>query len=279
MKTGAIIQARMSSMRLPGKITKELPYGSGITALGQVIGRLKKCSLLDEVIVATTTDRSDAGVPGLAKKAGAKAFRGSLEDVLARYYQAAKKFRLDVIVRITGDCPCVDPALVDALLRRHLAAKADYTANVVKLTYPDGLDIEVFNFAALEAAYGQAREAADREHVTSWLRNHPKLFKIVSCEAPVGFRWPELRVTLDTAEDYTLLCAVYDYLYTPRKAFTFREVTRLLEKKPWLQLINKRSLAKQVFKDRREELRRAIKVLELQELGGAAAVLKKDLKK
>lgn len=279
MKIGAIIQARMSSKRLPGKITKELPYGSGITALGQVIGRLKKCRTLDEIIVATTTDKTDAGVPALAKKAGAKDFRGSLDDVLARYYLAAKKFRLDVIVRITGDCPCVDPVLVDTLVRRHLVAKADYTANVVKLTYPDGLDIEVFNFAALETAYERAREVADREHVTSWLRHHPELFKIVSCEAPGGFRWPEMRVTLDTTEDYTLLCAVYDYLYTPHKAFSFREVTRLLEKKPWLQLINKRSLSKQVFKDRQEELKRAITVLELQELDEAVTVLKKHFKK
>lgn len=279
MKIGAIIQARMSSTRLPGKITKELPYGSGITALEQVVGRLKKCRALDEIVVATTTDRTDAGVPALAKKAGAKAFRGSLEDVLARYYLAAGKFGLDIVVRVTGDCPCVDPALVDALVRRHLATKADYTANVVKLTYPDGFDIEVFSFAALETAYEREREVPDREHVTSYLRNHPELFKIVSCEAPAGYRWPELRVTLDTAEDYTLLCAVYDYLYSPRKAFTFREVTRLLEKKPWLQLINQRSLAKQVFKDRQAELKRAITVLELQELGGAAAVLKKRLKK
>ena len=279
MKIGAIIQARMSSTRLPGKITKELPYGSGITALGQVIGRLKKCRSLDEIIVATTTDKTDAGVPSLAKRAGAKAFRGSLEDVLARYYMAAKKFNLDIIVRITGDCPCVDPEMVDALVRRHLATKSDYTANVVKLTYPDGFDIEVFNFAALGAAYEQAREVSDREHVTSYLRNRPKLFKIVSCEAPAGFRRLGMRVTLDTAEDYTLLCAVYDYLYSPRKAFTFREVTHLLEKKPWLQLINKSSLAKQVFKDRKEELKRAITLLELWELGGAAAVLKKQLKK
>lgn len=279
MKTGAIIQARMSSTRLPGKVAKELPYGSGITVLEQVAGRLKRCRTVDEVIVAATTDREDAGLGRLARKAGAKFFRGPGEDVLARYYYAAEKFGLDTVVRITSDCPCADPALVDGLVRTHLNRKADYTANVVKLTYPDGYDAEVFSFAALKAAHEKARETAAREHVTSYLRERPGTFRVVSVEAPAWGRRPELRVTLDTPDDYLLLCAVYDNLYSAARPFSFREVLDLFRRKPWLEEINRRSLAKKKFSGRREEFKQAAALLELQELHKAAAAMKKLLRK
>lgn len=269
----------MTSTRLPGKVAKELPYGSGITVLEQVARRLGRCRAVDQVIVAATTDKADAPLGRLAAKAGAQFFRGSKEDVLERYYKAALKFKLDTVVRITSDCPCVDPALVDDLVAVHRQAGADYTANVVRLTFPDGFDAEVFSFAALKAAHEQARDKADREHVTSYLRSHAELFKVVSAEAPAGSRRPDLRVTLDTAEDYLLLCAVYDNLYAPGRPFGLGEVLRLFAAKPWLEEINRRSLAKKKFASRREEFRRAVELLELQELGQAAAALKKLIKK
>lgn len=278
MKTGAIIQARMTSTRLPGKVAMELPYGGGVTVLEQVARRLKKCRLVDEVIVAATTDPADAPLARLARKAGAKFFRGSKEDVLARYCLAARRHGLDTVVRITSDCPCVDPALVDSLLRTHLAKRADYTANVVKLTFPDGYDAEVFSRAALERAYAEAAEKADREHVTSYLRGSGR-FRVVSVEAPAWGRRPELRVTLDTPDDYLLLCAVYDELYSPSRPFAFREVLSLFRRKPWLERINRRSLAKKKFDDPRAELKQAVALLELQELDRAAALLRKALKK
>lgn len=273
MRIGAIVQARMSSTRLPGKVGLQLPYGSGVTVLEQVIRRLKKCRSLGGVTVATTTDKADAPLVRLARKAGAGIFRGSREDVLSRYYGAAIKYRFDVIVRVTSDCPCADPVLVDALVKKHIKAGADYTANVVKLTYPDGYDIEVFNSDALLKAHSLARARADREHVTSFMRANPGLFKIVSSEAPAAYRRPDLRVTLDTPEDYALLSAVYDFLYQRNKAFGIGEVFRLFRRKPWLEAINKRSLAKKVLKDERAELREAVAVLKLQELHRAAAVL------
>jgi spore coat polysaccharide biosynthesis protein SpsF len=273
MKTGAIIQARMTSTRLPGKVGLQLPYGGGVPVLEQVVRRLKKCRSLDGVVVATTTDRADGPLASLARKAGAGFFRGSREDVLDRYLGAARKYRFDVVVRITSDCPCVDPCLVDALVKAHLRSGADYTANVVKLTYPDGYDIEVFSLAALERAGELAGAGPDREHVTSFMRGHPELFKIKSLEAPAAYRRPDLRVTLDTPEDYALLCAVYDALYAGDKFFGIAAVFRLFKKKPWLEAINRRSLAKKVMKDERGELREAVEVLKLQELHRAAAVL------
>ncbi|OHE78485.1 MAG: hypothetical protein A2107_15665 [Verrucomicrobia bacterium GWF2_62_7] len=279
MKIGAIVQARMSSTRLPGKVGLSLPHGGVKTVLEQVVHRLKRCRTLDGVAVATTTDKADLAVERLAGKAGAGIFRGSKEDVLSRYYGAAAKYGYDAVVRITSDCPCVDPGLVDDLVKRHIKSRADYTANVVTLTYPDGYDIEVFSFAALQNAHKLAKARPDREHVTAFIRANPRLFRVVSVEAPSRYRRPDLRLTLDTPEDYALLCAVYDDLYPRNKTFGIDDVFRLFRRKPWLETINRRSLAKKVLKDERAELREAVAVLKLQELHKAAAVVSARLGK
>lgn len=260
---------------MPGKVAKELPYGSAITVLEQVVRRLRKCRFVDEVIVATTTDRADDALVRLTRRAGAKLFRGSREDVLARYFGAAMKYRLDTVVRITSDCPCVDPSMVDSLVTTHLRGGSDYTSNVLKLTYPDGYDCEVFSLPALERAESLAAPGPDREHVTSFLRSHPQLFKLKSVEAPRSYRRPDLRVTLDTPEDYALLCAIYDYLYPRNRYFSISDVFGLLQKKPWLQTVNSRCMAKKVVADEKSEYREAATVLELQELRRAAAVMKR----
>lgn len=275
MRIGAIIQARMSSTRLPGKIALELPYGGGITVLEQIIRRLQRCRFVDVVVVATTLDRADAAVVRIAEKAGAMTSRGSREDVLSRYWCAAKKHALDTIVRVTSDCPCMDPLLIDKLIVRHIRTGADYTANIIKLTYPDGFDAEVFSFEALTTAYQQAKEKSEREHVTLYMRGHQELFKLASVEAPAPLRRPELRVTLDTMEDYALLCAIYDQLYTRKHFFGFKDVLRLFRRNPWLENINRRSVSKHIFDSESEELRQALKLLKLQELGRAARILER----
>ncbi|HBE89258.1 MAG TPA: acylneuraminate cytidylyltransferase [Elusimicrobia bacterium] len=279
MKTGVIIQARMASTRLPAKVAKELPYASGITVIEQVVRRLRKCRVLDCVVVATTTDKSDDTLVKLVRKAGAKLFRGSKNDVLSRYYYAAKKFRMDTVVRITSDCPCVDPSLVDSMVGVHLARHADYTANVVKTTFPDGYDVEVLGFKSLRTAFEKSVNPQDREHVTSYIRNRPGEFRVASVRAPAWGRRPELRVTLDTPDDYLLLCAIYDQLYSHSRPFTFREVISLFRRKPWLEQINRRSLPKKRSRTINEELRQAVSLLELQELDRAAEVFRKILKK
>ena len=145
MKIGAIVQARTSSTRLPEKVLLELPYGSGITVLQQVIRRLKASEKINQIIIATTTDDADDKIISIAKKENVQFFRGSKENVLERYYLAAKENDLDVIVRITSDCPCIDTPIVDSIINEHVNSKSDYTSNTLIRTYPDGLDAK-FHF-------------------------------------------------------------------------------------------------------------------------------------
>ncbi|MFC1667054.1 cytidylyltransferase domain-containing protein [Candidatus Omnitrophota bacterium] len=244
MKIGAVIQARMSSTRLPGKVLKELPYGSGITVLEQIIDRLKKSKRLDDIVVATSTKKDDDEIVRIAKRKKVKYLKGSLDNVLSRYYLASKKYHLDLIVRITGDCPCVDPALIDSFIKIHIKKRADYTSNTVKRSYPRGLDVEVFNFSALEKAHRNAGRDYEREHVTPYFYKNPRLFKIVNVKSPRAVYGPDIRITLDTEEDYTLLSLVYGYLYRKNRVFTTKEIASLFKKKPLLKLVNKEVIQK-----------------------------------
>ena len=176
---GAIIQARTSSTRLPGKVLLELPYGSGITVLQQVIRRLKQSKKIDTIVVATTEDRADDAIVDIASREGVLSFRGSKDNVLERYYQAAKAFGLETIVRITSDCPCIDASVVDTTIDQYFTANADYSSISAARTFPHGLDHEVFSFAALETTYKNATEDYEKEHVTPYIyRSNPGAFKI-----------------------------------------------------------------------------------------------------
>lgn len=238
---GAIIQARTSSLRLPSKVLKDIPFGSGITALEQVIRRTKRAQNIDQVIVATTIDEKDMSIVQIAQKEKVLWSRGSIENVLERYFLAAQKNSLDHIVRITSDCPCIDPEIIDLVIERHLQEKADYTSNALIRSYPDGFDVEVLTFEALTSAYQNAKEKFDQEHVTAFIQNAPHRFKLVHVEAPQELFAPQRRVTLDTQEDYTLLCAVFDYLYEQNPNFSVLDVMKLFERKPWLDLINQKA--------------------------------------
>lgn len=278
MKTGAIVQARTSSTRLPGKVLMNLPYGSGITILQHVIRRLKRAKNLDDIVVATTTDKSDEKIIRLAKKENVKWFRGSEEDVLARYYFAAKENHLNIVVRVTSDCPCIDPEVVDLVLEKHLTAKADFTSNVIIRTFPRGLDTEVFNFDALEKAHVGAKKPSEREHVTPYIYNNPQIFNLSEVQAEEAFCGPDIRITLDTEEDYTLLCAVFDYLYPENEFFGTDAIIKLFRDKPWLKTINKNVAHKKIFDSLQLELEEAIKMLDLQELNKAKKLLMSHLK-
>lgn len=273
MNTGVIIQARLSSTRLPGKVLKELPYGSGITVLQQVLRRLKKSERVQEIIVATTTGDEDGAIVEVAEREGVKWFRGSKDNVLSRYYLAAKKNNLDLIVRVTSDCPCIDPAILDMLIDRHIESGADYSSNFKMRKFPHGLDAEAFNFSAFEKAYREASEHFEREHVTPYMHRNPGLFKIASLEATEDLTAPEIRITLDTEEDYALLCAVFDYLYPENQFFGAKEVIGLFKEKPWLHIINKKIVQKKIFDTLEEELRETVRICELQDLKKAKEFL------
>lgn len=279
MKIVAIVQARTSSTRLANKILKKLPYSSDITCLSQVIKRLKKSKKLMDIIIATTKEKEDNEIINIVKKEDVKFFRGSKENVLSRYYFAAKGNDIDIIIRVTSDCPCIDAEIIDLTIDDHINKMADYTANSLIRTYPHGLDVEVFNFNTLEKAHKNSTKDYEKEHVTPYINRNPQIFKINEIKAPQELYAPDIRVTLDTEEDYALLCVVFEYLYNKNKYFNAYDIINLFKEKPWLKLINKKILQKKIFNTLKEELEEAVKILDLQELKRARDFLKGNLLK
>ncbi len=274
MTRGIIIQARTTSTRLPNKILMELPYGSGTTVLQQVIRRLRKSREADVIIIATTTDREDDAVVNISVQENVPYFRGSRENVLERFYLTAQKNGLDVIVRITSDCPCIDPGIVDSAIKQHCASHADYTSNTLKRTFPRGLDVEVMTLSALRKAHEEASEDFEREHVTPYIyRTNPGAFKISDMVASLQTHAPDIRVTLDTEEDYALLCAVYGFLYPHDNFFGAEKIVGLFNDRPWFKLINKKISQKNKFNTLKEELTEAVSILEKQDLPRARDII------
>jgi len=235
-KVLAIIQARMGSTRLPGKML--LPIVDNKGALELMLERVCRSVQLQEIVVATTTSPSDDKLVDLCKHLDYKYFRGDENDVLERYYQAALAFGpAEVIVRLTGDCPLHDPDVIDLVVGEYLKGNCDYVSNTQKYTFPDGLDVEVFSFSVLERVRREASLKSEREHVTSYIWKHPDIFKTINVEYKkdlFGKRW-----TLDEKEDYEFIKHIYKNLYKKKPAFGMEEVLELLAKHPELEEINK----------------------------------------
>jgi spore coat polysaccharide biosynthesis protein SpsF len=240
MRTVAIIQARMASSRLPGKILKTL---GNMSVLSNVATRIGRSQLIDEVVVATTVDTSDDVVVQQCLADRLKVTRGSSADVLDRFYQTALQVRAEAIVRITADCPMIDASVSDRTIRAFMDERPDYASNTLVRTYPRGLDTEVFPFQALERAWREASEPYERTHVTPFFYQHPELFSLVSV---TGARdYSRYRWTLDTAEDFAFLQEVY-LRFEDRNDFSWHEVIDLLEREPGLMLINADSRQKEL---------------------------------
>lgn len=235
MTVNAILQARMSSTRLPGKVLKPI---LGKPMLVHQIDRIKRSTLIDEIIVATSDHSSDDEIESLCKSLEIKCIRGSLHDVLARYYQASLAYPSEHIVRVTGDCPIIDPDIIDKVIALHTSSNADYTSNCTHPTFPDGLDTEVFTFSALEAAYLNASSSEEREHVTPYL--YAEKSKNTCKELCHSSNLSHLRWTVDQPEDFILIELIYNALYPDNPNFTFTEVLALIEEKPELTQINKK---------------------------------------
>lgn len=240
MNIVAIIQARMGSSRLPGKVLKDL---GGETVLARVVRRLQRSRQIARIIVATTTAPGDEVIVAECDRLEVLCFRGSEHDVLDRYYQAARANAADAVVRITSDCPLIDPELVDETVEVFGDKHADYASNVFPRTYPRGLDTEVFSFDALDRAWREAREAHQREHVTPYLYEHPQIFKLASLSGAADYS--RYRWTLDTREDLELLRAIYSR-FDGRDDFSWKEVLRLMEREPELAELNSQVLQKSV---------------------------------
>lgn len=232
----AIIQARMASSRLPGKVLAEI---AGEPMLLHVVSRARRAQSLQEVVVATTTDRSDDPVAALCAARSVRFTRGHPTDVLDRYYQAAREFGAEVIVRLTGDCPLIDPGLVDETVYAFLRADppVDFAANRIPgdRTYPIGLDTEVCSFAALEAAWRNADQPYQREHVMPYLYETPGRFRFLHLKHARDLG--HLRWTVDTPEDLEFVRQVFARL-GDRRDFGWRDVLALVEREPELSRIN-----------------------------------------
>ena len=255
MKITAIIQARSTSSRLPNKVLLPLPFNGETTVLEQVVRRARCSKKLTNMVVATTTNATDDGIVALCEEKGITYFRGSEDNVLERYYLAAKQFETDYIVRITSDCPCMDAEVIDKVIENHFEKQADFTSNATQRTFPYGIDLSIFSFKLLEEAYQHAVHKYEKEHVTTYFyKTRPDKFRLNVFAAPKNMHAPDIRVTVDTPEDYTLLCSVYDYLYEKNPLFGIHEIIALFEAKPWLKNINKKSLQKLVHNSLESEL-------------------------
>ncbi len=231
----AIIQARVGSTRLPGKVLLDL---EGKTVLEHVVNRVKKSRQIGETIVATTILKEDQKIANLCSGKGVRVYRGSENDVLDRFYQAARLFSAGHIVRVTADCPLIDHKIIDDVLSLHLKKKSDYTSNIIKETFPDGEDVEVFTFTALKRAWQEARLSSEREHVTPYIRNNPEIFKLANFSFPEdlsGKRW-----TLDEEKDYEFIGKIYGALYKKSKFFGMEEILGFLKSHPEYEKINSR---------------------------------------
>lgn len=195
-RTVAFIQARMSSSRLPGKVLADL---GGQPMIGHMLSRVRRSARIDHVAVVTSTDASDDPLAAAVEKMGVGVWRGSLDDVLSRFGGAAEAFGGDVIVRLTGDCPLIDPAVIDAVIDLREASGADYCSNVAPPTFPDGLDVECFTRATLESALAEAAKGPEREHVTLWMRSEEAALKLANLDCIIDAS--HLRWTVDYPDD------------------------------------------------------------------------------
>lgn len=229
----AVLQARISSTRLPRKVLLPL---LGEPMLGRQIERIRQAHSLDELIVATSADPSDDILAAECARLSVACSRGSLSDVLDRFHHAIEPTRATVVVRLTGDCPLICPDILDAVVAFREQGNFEYVSNVREPTFPDGLDVEVMTRESLNRAWAQARLASEREHVTPYIWKQPDQFRIGSYKGHADYsahRW-----TVDEPRDFTLVSAIYERLYPANPKFRMADVLHLLQSQPELTRLN-----------------------------------------
>ncbi len=229
----AILQARFSSSRLPGKVLKPI---LGKPMLLHQIERIQFARKIDRLIVATSDDVSDDAIEKMCLDNNVEVFRGDLNNVLDRFYQCAKLYNPSHIVRLTGDCPLADSQVIDQTIEKHLSTKSDYTSNCIPPSYPDGLDVEVVKFSALKKAWKCAKLPSELEHVMPYIRTHTEIFDNYNVEFERDLsthRW-----TVDEPEDFEFVEKIYVELYSKNKNFNMQDILDFLEQKPYIKKIN-----------------------------------------
>jgi spore coat polysaccharide biosynthesis protein SpsF len=231
----ATIEARMSSTRLPGKVLLD---AAGKPMLERMIERVRRVPSLDGIVIATTSNPGDDPIVELAQRLEVGIFRGSEDDVMSRVLGAAQSHGVDVIVELTGDCPVIDPLLIERVIEAYLASGADYCSNVLTRSYPIGMDTQVFGTHILADAFSRTDDPSDREHVSLFIYRHPELYRLHNVLADPRHRKPDLRLTLDTHEDLRLLRAVFDQLLPAHPDFGLDDILDLLQRRTDLQELN-----------------------------------------
>ncbi|GAB3440874.1 cytidylyltransferase domain-containing protein [Insolitispirillum peregrinum] len=228
----AILQARMSSTRLPGKVMKPI-IGKPMIQLH--VERLRRCKSIDKIIIATSTDDSDTVIHDFAKQENILVARGPLHNVLERYAIAAQGFSPDHVLRVTADCPLADWRIIDKIVETHLELKTDYYSNTLPMSFPDGLDAEIMRYDVLQEAHQRASTAYQKEHVTPYIKEHHD-YKKACLQRKTDLS--EVRWTVDTPEDFLFTSKVYETLYVDNPAFTSEDILGLIKQQPSLQELN-----------------------------------------
>lgn len=229
-----IVQARMTSTRLPGKILKEV---LGKPLLEYQVERLRRVRNADKIVIATTTNNTDEPVVSLGGRLAVPVYRGPENDVLARYHGAARAYGAGLVVRVTSDCPLIDPGVIDRVIGFYHEHKDayDYVSNTLQRTYPTGMDTEVFPFTVLDEAYREALDAAEREHVTPFIYRRPERYRIgqvIAYNDTSRHRW-----TVDTPEDFELVRRIIEVIYPENPAFSLYDVLNLIDRNPsWTEI-------------------------------------------
>jgi len=244
MKIVATIEARMRSSRLPGKVL--LPFLEK-PSLEIMIERVRASKYIDEIVIATTTNESDDAIAELGKRLGINVFRGSEEDVLARVLGAAESAGADLLVKLTGDCPLIDPIIIDQTITAHLSGEYDYTSNLLnERTFAIGLDTEVLWLDTLRRVAKATDDPMDRTHVTCFIYHNPRIFKLHGITANAYTQSGDLRITLDTKEDYELISKIFELLYPQNAQFGAKDIIKLLRTNPEIKAINSHIRQKRV---------------------------------
>ncbi len=227
MRVLAILQARVSSTRLPGKVLKCILDSPMII---RQIEREMRIPSIDKIVVATSTDFSDNSLVEVLQNNNISVHRGSLNNVLDRYYQVANLYQPDHIVRLTGDCPLADPDVIERVILEHIEHDADYTTNCMPPTWPDGLDVEVMKMSALTSSWSNSKLPSELEHVTPFIRKHPEIFKIHNVSSEIDLS--HLRWTVDEKEDFEYVTNIYENLYPANKNFKTKDILNYLDSNP-----------------------------------------------
>ncbi len=242
-KIVAVIQARLTSTRLPNKILLDL---DGRPLLCHVFEKVKQAKMIDYIVMAIPDSSSNDALDTFIRKQNWNLFRGSEDDVLSRYYHASIQYQADLVVRITSDCPLVDSHTIDEAIKVHIRDGNDYTGVGIEGGFPRGLDVEVLNFESLKLAHHKALKRSEREHVTLFIYENPALFKIRFIQAIGILRRPDIRLTVDTEEDLLLVREIYSVLNCGGKSFSIKDVFDLIDGNPHLQSMNKHIVQKDV---------------------------------